>query len=189
MRLDRTASMTSRKKQRRTVDAAASGRRIALSSRHRVGPLSVVAFFLGFMFLSCRAGTADESEVYVEPPITEFDRDHWSYRPIVEPGIPVVDSEWPRNEIDHFVVARLTDENLAPQPDASNRTLIRRLTYDLTGLPPTLGEIAAFETDDSPTVYSQLVDRLLASPRYGERWAQHWLDLARFAETDGFEHD
>ena len=78
---------------------------------------------------------------------------------------------------------------LAPRPKPSRPTLLRRLSFDLTGLPPTPEELAAFESDKPPDAYERLVDRLLACPAYGERWAQHWLDLARFAETDGFEHD
>ena len=96
---------------------------------------------------------------------------------------------WVRNPIDAFILARLEENGLRPAPEADRATLIRRLSFDLTGLPPTPEEVDAFLDDDSPDAYERLVDRLLASPQYGERWAQHWLDLARYADTDGFEFD
>lgn len=131
---------------------------------------------------------ADEPAPLIEPPITPADRDHWAFKPLGRPQPP--DTSDPcTNPIDRFIQARLEREGLAPLPDADRLTLLRRATFDLTGLPPTPEEIAAFVPDDSPDAYEQVVDRLLASPAYGERWAQHWLDLARFAETDGFEHD
>lgn len=135
---------------------------------------------------------ADESEATTlnEQPITADDREHWSFRPLSRPSVPhVSDPAWPRNAIDRFILARLDAAGLQPMPPADRRTLIRRLTLDLTGLPPTPAEIEEFRSDTSPDAYGRLVDRLLASPAYGERWAQHWLDLARFAETDGFELD
>ena len=95
----------------------------------------------------------------------------------------------PQNPIDHFVLARLEAEGLHPSPEADPRTLIRRLSFDLTGLPPTPEEVAAFSKDKSPHAYEKLVDRLLASPHYGERMAMHWLDLVRYADTDGFHAD
>ena len=132
----------------------------------------------------------DATEAYSEPPITEDDRQHWSFRPLNPGGVPAVaDSSWCRNDVDRFVLHKLTEHKLQPQPQASRRTLIRRLSFDLTGLPPTPEELEAFLQDTAADAVEQLIDRLLASPRYGERWAQHWLDLARFAETDGFEHD
>ena len=91
-----------------------------------------------------------------------------------------------RNPIDAFVLARLEQEGLTPSPEARRATLIRRVTLDLTGLPPTPAEVDAFLADDSPDAYEKVVDRLLASPHYGERWARHWLDLARYADTDGY---
>jgi len=99
------------------------------------------------------------------------------------------DSTWPLNAVDHFILAELQKRELAPQPPADRVTLIRRLYFDLLGLPPQPEEVAAFDADRAPDAYERLVDRLLASQHYGERWGQHWLDLARFAETDGFEHD
>jgi len=131
-------------------------------------------------------GAAD----YVELPIDEYDRDHWAFLPIEQVEVtPTLDSVWLRNPIDSFIQFELNQRGLHPQPQASRRTLLRRLSFDLTGLPPTPEQIAEFETDNRTDAYERLVNRLLDSPQYGERWAQHWLDLARFAETDGFEHD
>jgi hypothetical protein len=126
----------------------------------------------------------------IETPISAVDREHWAFRPVVQPSLPpVTDSAWPRNAIDSFILAKLEKEGLSPAKEASRATLLRRLSFDLRGLPPLPEELAAFESHERPDAYERLVDRLLASPAYGERWAQHWLDLARFAETDGFEHD
>ncbi len=99
------------------------------------------------------------------------------------------DTHWPRNAIDRFILARLEEEGLAPSPAADRDTLIRRLSLDLVGLPPTPEEVDAFVADRSPDAYEKLVDRLLASPHYGERWARRWLDLARYADTNGYEKD
>lgn len=129
-------------------------------------------------------------ETIEEIPIDPFDRDHWSYRPVVAPEVPeVADVRWPRTSIDRFVLAQLEEQSLRPAPEADRETLIRRLYFDLVGLPPTTDQLAAFLADDRPGAYRRLVDQLLSSPDYGRRWGQHWLDLARFAETDGFEHD
>ena len=99
------------------------------------------------------------------------------------------DANWARNPIDRFIQATLAKHGLSPAPEADRRTLIRRLSFDLTGLPPARDEVAAFLADPAPDAYERLVDRLLASPRYGERWARHWLDLVRYAETAGHEFD
>ena len=125
-----------------------------------------------------------------EQPLTVADRDHWAFRPVTRPQIPhVMATHWPRNGIDHFILAQLQQNNLGPAPEAIRARLLRRLTFDLTGLPPTVADLVAFESDSAPDAYERQVDRLLSSTTYGERWGQHWLDLARFAETDGFEHD
>ena len=100
-----------------------------------------------------------------------------------------MNADWPHTAIDRFVLAALEARSLEPQPEADRRTLIRRVSFDLTGLPPTPQQMQAFLSDRRPDAYERLVERLLASPAYGQRWAQHWLDLARFAETDGYEHD
>ena len=119
-------------------------------------------------------------------PITAKDRDHWSFRPVTRPAPPTCDASHP---VDRFVAQRLDQAGLRHSPEAARAVLIRRLTFDLTGLPPTPSEVAEFLADQRPDAYERLVDRLLASPRYGERWAQHWLDLARYADSDGFEFD
>jgi hypothetical protein len=117
---------------------------------------------------------------------------YWCFQPIrrATPPAPKLGSRgWPQNAIDHFILAALQDRGLTPAPEADKRVLIRRLSFDLIGLPPSPDEIAAFLTDASPDAYERLVERLLSSPRYGERWARHWLDLVRFAETAGHEYD
>ena len=115
---------------------------------------------------------------------------HWSYTPPVRPGLPTVkDKSWPKTPIDHFVLARLDKENLRPSPEADRATLLRRVSLDLTGLPPTAGEVAAFLANKSPNAYETVVDRLLASRHYGEKMALHWLDLARYADTHGYHID
>ena len=115
---------------------------------------------------------------------------HWSFVPPTRPELPKVGpADWPKNSIDRFVLQRLQREGLRPAPPANKETLIRRVTFDLTGLPPTLPEIDAFLADDSADAYESLVDRLLKSPRYGERMAMQWLDAARYADTHGYSLD
>ena len=115
---------------------------------------------------------------------------HWAYVKPVRPKLPVVNhSTWGYNPIDHFVLAGLEDKGLKASPEASRETLIRRVTLDLTGKPPTVEETDAFLNDEDPLAYEKLVDRLLKSPHYGERWARPWLDLARYADTHGYEKD
>ncbi len=122
--------------------------------------------------------------------VIEDRRNHWAFKAPVRPHLPQVrDPAWARNPVDHFVLARLDREGLRPAPEADRITLLRRLHLDLIGLPPTLAEVAAFLADTSPRAYEKQVDRLLASPHYGERWARHWLDAARYADSDGFEKD
>jgi hypothetical protein len=116
----------------------------------------------------------------------EFAR-HWAFEPVGAVTPPSVGPV--SNAIDAFVLARLQQEKLAPSPEADRRTLCRRLALDLTGLPPTPAEVEAFVADQAPNAYEKLVDRLLASPHYGERWGRHWLDLARYADSDGYEKD
>ncbi|MEO8131623.1 MAG: DUF1549 domain-containing protein, partial [Bryobacteraceae bacterium] len=115
---------------------------------------------------------------------------HWSFIPPERPALPTVkNAAWTRNEIDRFILERLESENLSPSPEADKERLIRRVTFDLTGLPPTPAEVEAFVTDASPKAYEKVVDRLLASPRYGERMAVRWLDAARYADTNGYQTD
>ena len=124
---------------------------------------------------------------------TPVERRHWAFVPRSQPEVPkftaAADRAWVRNPVDAFILARLEKDGLRPSPPADRATLIRRVYFDLTGLPPTPRQVADFVADRSPQAYSKLVERLLDSPHYGERWAQHWLDLVRFAETDGFEYD
>jgi mono/diheme cytochrome c family protein len=112
---------------------------------------------------------------------------HWSFRPLQPQGIPGSTTAWERNPIDAFVATRLKPLSLEPSPIADRATLLRRLSFDLLGLPPAPDDLAEFLADNSPDAYERLVDRLLASPHFGERWARHWLDVVRFAESDGFE--
>jgi hypothetical protein len=132
----------------------------------------------------------DAVELPDEFPIGQYDREHWAFRPVTAPAIPSVhDATWPRTPIDRFILAELDEAGLRPAARADRETLLRRLSFDLTGLPPTSQQLDDFLSDDRPDAYPRLVDQMLASPELGRRWGQHWLDLARFAETDGFEHD
>ncbi|HEV3163796.1 MAG TPA: DUF1549 and DUF1553 domain-containing protein [Isosphaeraceae bacterium] len=125
-----------------------------------------------------------------DKPITAEERQHWAFIAPQRPEVPEVkEAGWVRNPIDAFVLAKLNGNGLKHAPEAGRATLLRRLSFDLIGLPPTPEELAAFLKDRAPDAYEKVVDRLLASPHYGERWAQHWLDLARYADTDGFEFD
>ena len=125
--------------------------------------------------------------LFVQSTLAENKEKHWAWQPLKATDIPKVAEH--SNPIDAFILHRLKPLDLKLAPEANRRTLIRRLTFNLTGLPPTPKDTQAFLNDNSPDAYENLVDRLLASTAYGEHWAQHWLDLARFAETDGFEHD
>ncbi|MBE0544100.1 MAG: PSD1 domain-containing protein [Verrucomicrobia bacterium] len=116
--------------------------------------------------------------------------DHWAFKVPVRPVLPEVKNQrWSRNAIDHFILARFDQEQLSPSSEADKITLLRRLSLDLIGLPPTIAEVDAFLADDSSDAYEKQVERLLASPHYGERWGRHWLDAARYADSDGFEKD
>lgn len=140
--------------------------------------------------VSAERQSAERQSPISEVPIDDSDRDHWSFRSLRRPAVPQVrDVSWAANEIDCFVLEQLEESGLRPAPQASRALLLRRVKFDLIGLPPTRDELSAFVQDTSPLAYERLVDRLLASPGYGERWGQYWLDLARFSETDGFEHD
>ena len=118
--------------------------------------------------------------------ITAADRQHWSFQPVATPKTPIVkDNAWPKTPIDRFILSKLEESGIKPSASADRRTLLRRATYDLTGLPPTWEEMRSFTNDPAPTdqAFEKLLDRLLASPRYGERWGRHWLDVARFADS------
>lgn len=131
-------------------------------------------WFIGFCLLDVGGGSIPAEEP------------HWSFRPILRARLPAVrQSQWIRNSADAFILARLEQDGLSPSPEASRTTLIRRVSLDLIGLPPTPDEVAGFVTDQSEDAYERLVDRLLASPHYGERWARVWLDLCHYGDTDG----
>ncbi len=123
---------------------------------------------------------------------SKADLSWWSLQPLAQhqpPQINDIPQAWQQNSIDRFIYAELQEKKLAPSPRATKRELIRRVTYNLTGLPPTPEEVAAFENDPAPNAYEKLIDRLLDSPRYGEQWGRHWLDVVRFGESNGFERN
>lgn len=122
-----------------------------------------------------------------EPVISDFD--WWSYQPILLPEVPNLNDPWVRTPIDSFVLKTLNEKGLSHAKEADRRTLIRRVTFDLTGLPPTVEEVNAFQNDSDPNTYEMLVDRLLESKHYGERWARHWLDVVKYADTCGYDKD
>jgi hypothetical protein len=162
-----------------------------ISPENRLGELCVkprilFAAFAAAILLMAAEGVSTEN-------YTATERRHWAFQKRSTPEVPQfstpADRAWTKNPVDAFVLARLQKDGLKPAPRASKDTLIRRVSYDLTGLPPSPAEIARFVNDPSPRAWEDLVERLLASPQYGERWAQHWLDVVRFAETDGFEYD
>ncbi|HEY7308503.1 MAG TPA: PSD1 and planctomycete cytochrome C domain-containing protein [Gemmataceae bacterium] len=118
---------------------------------------------------------------------SEARKRHWAFQPVNNPPLPSVKRpNWVRTSVDRFILAKLEERGLTPSAPAERRTLLRRVTFDLIGLPPTPEEIAAFEADRSPEAFAKVVDRLLASPHYGERWGRHWLDVARYADTKGY---
>ncbi|HEY1381543.1 MAG TPA: PSD1 and planctomycete cytochrome C domain-containing protein, partial [Gemmataceae bacterium] len=121
----------------------------------------------------------------------EEGRKFWSFQPLRRPALPEISNAKAQisNPIDRFIVAKLHEKGITPNPPADRRTLIRRVYFDVIGLPPTPAEVAAFVNDPDPNAYAKLIDKLLASPHYGERWGRHWLDLARFGESSGYEHD
>lgn len=161
------------------------------------GPLAAIRSTLATALLVAYCLTSptwtfaeDAVSGYTESELSEADFEHWSFRPVERVAIPDAPADVvSRNEIDHFIAATLRESDLRLQPEASRRTLVRRLHLDLHGLPPEPAVISEFLRQDSEQAYDALVDQLLDSPRYGERWAQFWLDLARFADTDGFEFD
>jgi mono/diheme cytochrome c family protein len=137
---------------------------------------------------------AGKGEIVSEEPkggvVTEEAKNYWCYRPVKRPEVPAVkDREWVRNPIDAFLLAKVEAKGLTPAPPADRVALVRRAYYDLTGLPPTPGQVDAFVGDRSAGAWERLIDRLLDSPQYGEKWGRHWLDVVRFAETNGYERD
>ena len=121
---------------------------------------------------------------------TPAQRSYWAFQPVKKSPVPAVkNQQWVKTPIDSFVLAKLEEAGLQPNPPADRLTLLRRATIDMTGLPPTQEEIQQFLADKSPNAWEKVVDRLLASPAYGERWARHWLDVARYADSNGFKAD
>ncbi|MEM1356010.1 MAG: PSD1 and planctomycete cytochrome C domain-containing protein [Planctomycetota bacterium] len=133
---------------------------------------------------------AGHGEGHQGPISVEEGRKLWQYNPVEKPEVPEVDHRaWSQNAVDAFIFDKLDEAGLTPNPQADRKTLIRRATYDLTGLPPTPEEVAAFVSDERPDAWEKLIDRLLDSPHYGEKWARHWMDVVRYAETNGYERD
>src|SRR5262245_46589659 len=145
----------------------------------------IILLLLASPFVVRPVASQEHGQEQNKPPI-----EHWSFKPIGRPVVPnVKNSTWARNAIDHFVLAKLESAGIAPSPEADRPTLIRRLSLDLLGLPPTPAEVDSFVRDPSPMAYEELVCRLLESSHFGERWGRHWLDLARYADSDGYEKD
>jgi hypothetical protein len=133
---------------------------------------------------------ADEPAEHGPPQVNAETKKFWSFQPVKRPEVPKVANQgWVANAIDAFILERLEKAGLTPAPPASRLALMRRAYYDLTGLPPTLAEVDTFMADESPEAYEKLIDRLLASPQYGEKWGRHWLDLVHYAESNSFERD
>ncbi len=140
---------------------------------------------LAVLALACGVWAASD-----DLPFTAEQLNHWAYQKVTKPKPPAVRNRaWVRTPVDAFVLAKLEDKGISPSPAADKITLLRRATFDLTGLPPTPEEVSAFLSDKSPRAFEKVVDRLLGSPHYGEKWARHWLDLARYAESEGFKAD
>ncbi len=159
----------------------------AIRDVFEVGPRILAAVILLALISSVSDSFGDEP---AEPSWTDAQRQHWSFVPPRRPALPDVQGKnWVRNPIDAFILKSIEAAGLAPAVEADRATLIRRLRFDLTGLPPTAAEIEAFRNDPAPDAYERLVDRLLEMPQYGERWARPWLDLARYADSDGFKND
>jgi hypothetical protein len=145
---------------------------------------------IGLPWPSGEAGNLEPMGHAGPPPVTPETMKFWSFQPVRRPAVPKVRNvAWVRTPVDAFILKRLEDEGLAPNPPADRAALLRRATYDMLGLPPSPEEVRAFLADTSPGAWEKVVDRLLASPHYGERWGRHWLDLVHFAETNSYERD
>ena len=142
------------------------------------------AILLFFLLLLWRCGTfADEAAIY---------ESWWAIQPLKRPAVPATttsDPGWTAHPIDRFIAAKQAENDLRPSPPADRQSFIRRATFNLTGLPPTPAEVRDFVNDNSTGATRRLIDRLLSSPRYGERWARHWMDVAHYAETHGHDED
>lgn len=139
---------------------------------------------------SVKIETAKEEHKATGGVVTAESKNYWAFKPVSLPAPPAVkNAAWVKTPIDAFILSKLEDKGIQPSPAADKLALIRRATYDLTGLPPSPEEIDSFVNDKDPAAYEKLIDKLLASPHYGEKWARHWLDVVRFAETNGYERD
>ena len=148
-----------------------------ITGKHCKSGLILLAFVGVVWLIGDRQSRADELN-------------HWTYQRVQKSAVPVVKTRvWVRSPIDAFILKELEGKQLKPALPADKLTLLRRATFDLTGLPPTPAEVKAFLADKSPQAFAKVVDRLLSSPHYGEKWARHWLDLARYAESEGFKAD
>ena len=146
---------------------------------------AVLVFALGLALSATLLFPAEAPHVF-----TPAQKNYWAFQPVKKPPVPAVKNKaWVKTPIDAFILAKLEEKNLQPNPRADKLTLLRRATIDMTGLPPTQEEIQAFLSDKSPNAWEKVVDRLLASPAYGERWGRHWLDVARYADSNGFKAD
>jgi hypothetical protein len=144
------------------------------------------AAFAAAALAVCSAALVAETSARKE--FTAMQKKWWAFQPVTRPAPPAA-GDWAKTDIDRFILAKLSEKGISPNPPADRVTLIRRVTQDLIGLPPTPEEVQAFVSDPSPQAFEKVVDRLLASPHYGERWARHWLDLARYADSEGFKSD
>src|SRR6516165_8051789 len=158
--------------------------------RPKVRQLSTLALLGACLVVGRARGAEPGSIADYDQIITPSDRQHWSFRPVQRPTLPTVkNTAWVRNPIDRFILARLEEKGWQPNDAAKPQALLRRLFLNLTGLPPTPEERADFLNDSSASAFDRLVENLLSRPAYGERWGRHWLDLVRYAESNGYERD
>lgn len=137
-----------------------------------------------------RTDAIEIKEEHGPPEVNQETRNHWSFRPLQRPEVPEVDNkDWQQNPVDAFIYQQLKEQGLSPNPQADRQTLVRRVYYNLTGLPPTPEQVEEFVNNNSSDAYEKLIDKLLESPHYGEHWSRYWLDLVRYAETNSFERD
>lgn len=164
---------------------------LCLKTIHLMRPVFSPAKWLALLLVSAWSGDAaplDAGSPTQASVQAVKGRDHWSFQPVKRPPIPeTLDTKWARNDLDRFILARLEQDGLRPSAEADRVTWLRRIYFDVIGLPPTPEQVMAFVNDERPDAHERVVDGLLSSPRYGERWAQHWLDVVRYADTDGFE--
>ncbi len=168
-----------------------NGREMPPSGKLQKSQIDTLTKWVAMGAPTSSAGPAPAAPTHIVPPkVNAQTMNFWSFKPIKRPPVPTVESHgWVSNPIDSFILSKLQAKHLTPAERASKTVLLRRATYDLIGLPPTPSEVKAFLADSSANAYEKVVDRLLASPQYGERWARHWLDLVRYAESNSFERD